>query len=180
MAQCEAIVGTLARFHAAWWDDARLGVSIGTWVDAAAYAERMQGFAMHFAAFTDRIGDRLSGERCDLYRRVFDAAPRLFAALPIPSQRHADPRRAHVWNVLMPKDEQSGDVRLFDWDDLANRHPSTDLSYMMAMHWYPELRRSGNGGCSITTMSRWWRRACRATIARRSTTITACRRCCRS
>jgi aminoglycoside phosphotransferase (APT) family kinase protein len=44
------------------------------------------------------------------------AAPRLFARYH--SHRnvtliHGD---AHVWNVLMPKDEQSGDVRLFDWD----------------------------------------------------------------
>jgi hypothetical protein len=48
---------------------------------------------------------------------------------------------AHVWNVLMPKDEQSGDVRLFDWDTWRIGLPSSDLAYMMAMHWYPELRR---------------------------------------
>jgi hypothetical protein len=30
MAQCETILGALARFNAAWWDDRRLGVSVGT------------------------------------------------------------------------------------------------------------------------------------------------------
>jgi hypothetical protein len=142
MAQCEAILRTLARFHAAWWDDARLGVSIGTWVDAAAYAERMQGFAVHFAAFTDRMGDRLSGERCDLYRRVFDAAPRLFAPRYHSHRNvtliHGD---AHVWNVLVPTDGQSGDVRLFDWATWRIGVATADLANMMAMHWPAELRR---------------------------------------
>ncbi len=142
MAQCEAIVGTLARFHAAWWDDRRLGVSIGTWVDATAYAERMQGFAMHFAAFTDRVGDRLSGERCDLYRRVFDAGPRLFAPRYHSHRNvtliHGD---AHVWNVLVPRDGQSGDARFFDWATWRIGVATTDLANMMAMHWSAELRR---------------------------------------
>ena len=141
MAQCETILGTLARFNAAWWDDPRLGVSIGSWIDQAAYAPRLQILATHFTAFVDRVGDRLSGERRDLYRRVIDAAPRLFARYQ--SHRnvtliHGD---AHVWNVLMPKDEQSGDVRFFDWDTWRIGVSSNDLSYMMAMHWYPDLRR---------------------------------------
>ncbi|HEV7544732.1 MAG TPA: aminoglycoside phosphotransferase, partial [Reyranella sp.] len=63
MAQCETILRALARFNAAWWDNRRLGVSIGTWIDPATYAQRLQGFAAHFTAFADRVGDRLSGER---------------------------------------------------------------------------------------------------------------------
>jgi len=119
----------------------RSGVSIGTWLDPATYAQRLQGFAAHFTAFADRVGDRLSGERRDLYRRLIDAAPRLFARYD--SHRnvtliHGD---AHVWNVLMPKDEQSGDVRLFDWDTWRIGVASYDLAYMMAMHWHPDLRR---------------------------------------
>jgi hypothetical protein len=141
MAQCELILQTLARFHAAWWDDPRLGVSIGTWIDPAGYAQRLQGFGAHVTAFADRLGDRLSGERRDLYRRVIDAAPRLFARYH--SHRnvtliHGD---AHVWNVLMPKDEQGNGVRLFDWDAWRIGVASSDLSYMMAMYWYPDLRR---------------------------------------
>ena len=141
MAQCKTILEALARFNAAWWDDPRLGVSIGDWIDQAAYAPRLQILATHFTAFVDRVGDRLSGERCDLYRRLLDATPRLFARYQ--SHRnvtliHGD---AHAWNVLLPKDVQSGDVRLFDWDTWRIGIPSNDLSYMMAMHWYPDLRR---------------------------------------
>jgi hypothetical protein len=35
LAQSEQIIAARARFHAAWWDDPRLGVSIGTWLDPA-------------------------------------------------------------------------------------------------------------------------------------------------
>ncbi|MGZ5911791.1 MAG: phosphotransferase [Reyranella sp.] len=142
MAQCQAILGTLARFHAAWWDDPRLGISIGSWIDPATYAERFQGFAAHFAAFADCVGDRLSGERYDLYRRVLDAAPRLFAPRYHSHRNvtliHGD---AHVWNFLLPKDAQSGDTRLLDWDSWRIGVATADLANMMAMHWSPELRR---------------------------------------
>ena len=32
MEQCERMLHTLASFHADWWDDPRLGISIGTWL----------------------------------------------------------------------------------------------------------------------------------------------------
>jgi hypothetical protein len=32
--QCERIVRARARFQAEWWDDPRLGISIGTWLPA--------------------------------------------------------------------------------------------------------------------------------------------------
>jgi hypothetical protein len=34
LAQRESIIRARARFHARWWDDSRLGVSIGTWLPA--------------------------------------------------------------------------------------------------------------------------------------------------
>jgi hypothetical protein len=38
--QCERIVDTYARFHAHWWDDPRLGDSIGVWADTSGDSER--------------------------------------------------------------------------------------------------------------------------------------------
>jgi hypothetical protein len=141
MAQCEAILETLAGFHATWWDDPRLGVSVGTWRDSETIKQIMAGFSQQFAAFADRAGDLLSDERRDLYRRLLDKAPGLFG-------RHHSHRNvtlvhgdAHVWNCLLPKDERSGDVRLIDWDTWRPSIATQDLSYMMAMHWYPDLRR---------------------------------------
>ena len=67
--QCRRIVHALARFHAAWWDDSRLGVAIGRWLDADDMKTYLQRFAERYKAFTDRVGDRLSGERQDPARR---------------------------------------------------------------------------------------------------------------
>jgi hypothetical protein len=47
---------------------------------------------------------------------------------------------AHVWNCFLPR-HGGGDVRLFDWDGWRVGIASTDLAYMMAVHWYPDRRR---------------------------------------
>jgi hypothetical protein len=77
--QSMRILGALARFHAAWWDDPRLGLSVGTWPAADAMGPRMQGFASVFERFADRFGDLLPRGRRALYERLFDSAPCLLA-----------------------------------------------------------------------------------------------------
>lgn len=138
--QCEAIMRTRARFHAAWWDDPRLGDNIGAWGDAE-LDQRVQGFAGDLAGFTERFGDRLPPARRDLYARLIDAAPRLH-------KRHLFHRNmtilqgdSHVWNCFLTRDGTTGDALLFDWDAWHIGPGSNDLSYMMALHWYPDRRR---------------------------------------
>ena len=139
-ATCRRMVQTLARFHAAWWDDPRLGVSIGTRVDAETARQMMQRHAAAFERFADHLGDRLSRELRQLYERFFAAAPGLQARVLTyrnVSLVHGD---AHVWNCFVPKDG-SDDLRYFDWDTWRIGLTSSDLAYMMATHWYPERRR---------------------------------------
>jgi len=140
MEQCRRILHALARLHAAWWDDPRLGVTVGTWLDADTANQLQQKFADRFKTFGDRLGDRLSRERRDLYEQFIDAAPHLRA-------RHDSHRNmtvvhgdAHVWNNFLPRDG-GDDVRFFDWDAWRIGVASADLAYMMATHWYPERRR---------------------------------------
>ena len=140
MEQCERILHALACLHAAWWDDPRLGVSVGAWLDADAMNQQLKNLADRVKSFIDRLGDRLSRDRRDLYERFLDAAPRLVARYH--SHRnvsivHGD---AHVWNFFLPRDGGE-DVRLFDWDAWRIGVASGDLAYMMATHWYPERRR---------------------------------------
>ena len=78
-ATCRRMVQTLARLHAALWDDPRLGVSIGARVDAETARQAMQRHAGAFERFADHLGDRLSRERRQLYERFFAAAPGLQA-----------------------------------------------------------------------------------------------------
>lgn len=138
--QSKSIVGALASAHAAWWDNPRLGNSVGAWLDVDATDRVTQQFAEHYVRFSDQLGDRLPGERRDLYRRFIDAAPRL-------TQRYHSRRNvtiahgdAHVWNFLLPQDPARDDVRLFDFDQWRINVGSSDLAYMMATQWYPDRR----------------------------------------
>lgn len=138
-AHCERIIDALAAFHAGWWNDPRLGVSVGAWRDQAAtdaYVETLHG---QFARFADTLGDRLPPARRAVYERMLAAAPRLLTR--VTSRRdmtiiHGD---AHVWNVFLPHDPADG-ARLFDWDAWSLHIAAHDLAYMMAVHWYPERR----------------------------------------
>lgn len=137
-----AIVTAHARFHAFWWDHARLGVAVGTFADDSGAIERhLAAFPKDVATFADRLGDRLSAERRRIYERLVDAAPRLAARYR--SHRdmtiiHGD---AHVWNALVPRGPALNDVRLIDWDAWRIDTATDDLAYMIAVHWFPDWRR---------------------------------------
>ena len=136
----EIILRAWARYHAHWWDDPRLGKSIGSWGDAKAVDQFLRRLESKVAEFEDRLGDRLPAARKDLYKVLLDRAPRL--AKRTDSRRavtivHGD---AHVWNCFLPRDG-GGDVRLFDWDGWRLGVATEDLAYMMAVHWYPDRRR---------------------------------------
>ena len=76
-ATCRRMVQTLARFHAAWWDDPRLGVSIGTRVDAETARQAMQRHAGAFERFADHLGDRLSRRAAAALRALLRRRARL-------------------------------------------------------------------------------------------------------
>lgn len=138
--QAVAIVTTLARWHAAWWDHPDLGDTVGSFASAEEGAQRMETFAGHYDRFADLVGDRLSEERRIVYRRLIDQSERL-------SQRYHSRRHlsithgdAHIWNFLLPRAGVADTVRIFDFDLWSINVPTLDLAYMMAMHWYPERR----------------------------------------
>ena len=135
-AQCRTIMGSLGRFHAAWWEDRRLGVTIGARPDDAARDRLLRLVVEHFEVFADRLGDELSGERRAFYERLIATAPRLLRSARNITLGHGD---AHVWNCFLPRNGSS-DVRWFDWDGWSVRPPTSDLAYMMAAHWYPDRR----------------------------------------
>ncbi|VTU13053.1 hypothetical protein SRS16CHR_00292 [Variovorax sp. SRS16] len=141
LAQCESIVRARARMHAAWWDDPRLGVTVGRWHDDATSDASMKALAGQFARFADHLGDRLSPERRDFHARLLDAMPRLMARYHTHRHMTIVQGDAHVWNCFLPKAGGADDARLFDWDSWRIDVGSDDLAYMMAIHWYPDLRR---------------------------------------
>jgi hypothetical protein len=141
LGQCASIMRAHARFHAAWWDDPRLGVTVGSPLTPEAVNRNLQGLAEKFARFADRIGDGLPRERHALFERLLDAGPRLAARYLAGGNLTLLQGDSHVWNCFLPRDAASDDVRLFDWDGWRIGIAAGDLAYMMALHWYPDLRR---------------------------------------
>jgi hypothetical protein len=137
----EGIMRARARFHAAWWDHPRLGADVGHWADEAGMDEWLGSLAENYARFADQAGDGLSADRRGLYARLLEAAPRLAGRYH--SHRHMTVIQgdAHVWNCFLPKQEGAGQAMLFDWDSWSANVATIDLAYMMAVHWYPEMRR---------------------------------------
>ena len=140
--QTSAIVTTLARWHAAWWDHPDFGNTVGNLASPEDSAADMETFAGHYDRFADELGDRLSEERRILYRRLIDQSARL-------SERYHSGRNlsithgdAHTWNFLLPRADVSDTVRIFDFDLWGINVPTNDLAYMMALHWFPERRQA--------------------------------------
>lgn len=136
--QAMAIVTALARMHAAWWDHASLGETVGEWMSTDDTANLLKTFAGHYDRFADLLGDRLSDERRDLFRRFLDQWELLFQRYH--SRRHVTIVHgdAHTWNFLLPRGADT--VRIFDFDQWRISVPTSDLAYMMALQWYPGTR----------------------------------------
>ncbi len=139
--QCESILRARARFHAVWWNDSRLGVSVGSRPNSDALNQYLEKCVRAFGSFTDRFGDCLPRERHELFDRFLQDSPRLL----VHHRAHCDvtiiQNDSHVWNCFLPREAGSDDVRLFDWDSWRTAPAADDLAYMMAVHWYPDLRR---------------------------------------
>jgi hypothetical protein len=104
--QCERIVQAWPRFHAAWWDDPRLGISVG---DAAWWEQYLGRFAERFERFTDRFGEVVPRERRKLYERLIEQTPRLLARTATRHNLTLIHGDAHCWNCFLPHQ--------FDGDD---------------------------------------------------------------
>lgn len=138
--QCQRILTARARFHAEWWDDPRLGISVGRRHDPEFTAGYVRNLTSAVERFADLLGDRLPRERRELYNGFLSAAPRLLARFRAHHDITIIHGDAHVWNTFTPRDG-GDDVRLFDWDAWRLSTGAMDLAYMMAVHWYPDRRR---------------------------------------
>jgi hypothetical protein len=110
--QCKKIVRARARFHAQWWDDARLGTTVGTWLPVD--DSQLETLDAVVTRFFDRVGDLLPSHRRDLYRRLIDRGPELNKRYHSHRNMTVVQGDAHYWNCFLPKDS-GNDVRFFDW-----------------------------------------------------------------
>ncbi len=138
---CAASLETLARLHAAWWDDPRL---VDEFLPHLTWEKSWQGriaLAIEkFPQFVDFIGDRLSQQRRQLYQRILDSPSRDWLPQAPAEHRtllHGD---IHFWNFLYPHRPERHDICMIDWNPWDIGRAADDLAYMLALHWYPERR----------------------------------------
>lgn len=139
---CERVMDCLAQFHAFWWDHSDLGKSIGKAPSNDSIETYTLDMEKRFSGFVDFLGDRLSEDRRKLYQRVLLLAPGVWRERIRDRKNltivHGD---AHFWSFLYPR--SNGDkIYIIDWQAWRVDTATDDLAYMIALHWYPERRRS--------------------------------------
>jgi hypothetical protein len=144
----EAIVESLARLHAFWWESPRLREFSMPYRDENDYAglDSHVQWAIHkVGVFAEVLGDRFMPEQRALYDRVLDGLPSLWA--PYWRDRIATLRGltlihgdAHPGNLLYPLDPERGALYMVDWQAYRVRTGVVDVAYMFIFHWYPERR----------------------------------------
>jgi hypothetical protein len=137
---CTALVRTLARIHAHWWQDPRLEVAFRPAIPPGrAWADRRAAAIGRLPEFVNFLGSRLPSHHAAVYRQIARAGASLYEVPPgAPNQTllHGD---AHTWNGMYPQ-EPAAELRLLDWNMWDIGCPADDLAYLMAVHWSPERR----------------------------------------
>jgi len=143
--QCERILDVLAQVHARLWNSPVLG---GTEVERDRGEQHTGEATPQFATwatatmprFIAALDDRIPSARRTVYERIGD---RLVARL---REREAGSNHltliqgdVHPGNFLMPRDAKN-EWYIIDWKRATRALGASDLSYMMALYWFPQVR----------------------------------------
>jgi hypothetical protein len=139
--QCKEAITVLAKMHAYWWNHSSFGEPIFEIPSEEGVRKRFQQVEKLFPQFVNFLGDRLSEKRKKTYDLVFEKLPELLWSRPSSPKRltliHGD---AHYWNFLFPRNKEENQCVIIDWQSWGIGVGAIDLSYMIALHWYPERR----------------------------------------
>jgi len=133
-------VSSLAIVHSYWWNDGRLGRTVGSLPSQEEVDQTIDDFRHYLIAFSDMLGDRLTPTRRKTLSDVCDAMPDIMKRQengPI-TLLHGD---THPWNFLNPNDPNSGLAYIIDWEFWRPGYPLHDLAYMLAVNHMAEHRR---------------------------------------
>lgn len=143
--QGEAIVESLAKLHAYWWESPRLRKDFGALPDETSHAEYVRWAAHNVQVFADFLGDRFMPEHHALYGRVLAFLSRSWevywhervAHLKGLSLIHGD---AHPGNLLYPHQPEHDPIYMVDWQAYRVGVGVIDVAYMFTFHWYAERK----------------------------------------
>ncbi|MEQ1776101.1 MAG: aminoglycoside phosphotransferase family protein [Burkholderiales bacterium] len=134
----ELIVTCLARLHAAWWNDPRIGVKIGKPFLEERSSRRALTIQKRMNRFITFAGDRISDAHRHVLLNLCAVYPRLLAqqqAHPL-TIIHGD---AHFENFVIASGK--ADCRIIDWENWELAPATDDLAYLMAVLWFGGWRR---------------------------------------
>jgi hypothetical protein len=146
MPQCEMIIDVLAQVHAACWDTWSWAEGFRALHTAELHTGRVtKGFSgwveETMPRFLESLGDRASGERHALYRAIGASLPaRLLERQAHGKNLTLTQGDVHIGNFLYPRDAASDNVYVIDWKRADVALGASDLAYMIALQWFPELR----------------------------------------
>ena len=132
-------IRALARLHAAWWNDNRLGRGIGTGWNDDRISELCNDTEQVVRSFLAFLGDALSPRRRTIYEQLLALQPELRhrqMARPL-TVTHGD---AHWGNFLFPRDARIDTAALVDWELWEVAPAANDLAYHIALWSWPERR----------------------------------------
>jgi hypothetical protein len=136
---CHRGIRALARVHAAWWNDNRLGRGIGTGWNDDRISELCNDTEQVVRSFLAFLGDALSPRRRSIYEQLLAVQTELRhrqMARPL-TVTHGD---AHWGNFLFPRDARIDTAALIDWELWEVAPAANDLAYHIALWSWPERR----------------------------------------
>ena len=136
------ILESLARLHAFWWDHPLLRQpQFDSMRGEQATRDLLVWAQQTLPASLDFLGDRIPPERARLYETVCAALfPKLLARLARGRHLTLTHGDIHVGNFLYPRDPARDGVYIIDWKGVEVTLGASDLAYMMALMWFPQLR----------------------------------------
>jgi Ecdysteroid kinase-like family len=144
--QREQIIDTLAVLHAKTWETHLFDrpfeanhareLHTGEWHDGLP-----EWIEQTLPRFLRELGDLIPSGRADLYERIGGRLPALLRDRELGGSHLALTQGdVHRGNFLYPREATSCSPLIVDWKRAAVTVPARDLSYMMALHWFPSTR----------------------------------------
>jgi hypothetical protein len=137
----ERMVDIMADLHYQWWEhpDLKKDGAFGTLLDNVPRYVMKQS-VLHFQAFVDLLGDRLSPKRKVRYERILASLPlakwhERMAQHQNVTLIHGD---THWWNFAYPFGEEP--IYLLDWAVWHLNIGAADVAYLLTLYCYPEHR----------------------------------------
>lgn len=132
----------LAKIHAFWWDHKDLGVKVGKFLKKNAYVEYIDSLEQRFQIFQRKFEHKIDIAHFNAITLLIEHADIFFDRLNSRSNItiiHGDANP--FGNVLFPKNPESDEVLLIDWNAWGIQIGMKDVAHAIGLNFYPHQRK---------------------------------------